>query len=233
MKLTIVIPAYNEEQAITTTLDGLRKGVNIPHEIIVVNDHSKDNTRSVVLDLAKKYQNIKLIDNNNLPGITNALKAGFECVKEGAIAAVMADACDEPDTINKMYEKIIDGYEVVCASRYMTGGKRLGRPTQGFFSKSVGLALYYFIGIPTHDSSNAFKMYRKEALDKINIEEAGFASALEITVKAFIAGFRIAEVPTTWKKREAGESKFRITNAAKNYFYWFFWSLFAKLFKKG
>jgi len=114
----------------------------------------------------------------------------------------------------------------------MRGGKRLGRPLQGFFSKAVGLILYYLIGIPTHDSSNAFKMYRKEALDAIDIKEAGFASLLEITVKAFIKGFKITEVPTIWKKREAGKSKFKMSSVSKNYIYWFFWSVFMSFRKR-
>ncbi len=229
MKLTIVIPAYNEEIALPVTLKGLEANVKTPHNIIIVDDHSIDNTRTAALDFIKTHPNVTLVDNDTAQGITNAIKKGFSKITEGAIAVVMADTCDDPLTIDSMYEKIKQGFDVVCASRYMKGGKRTGRPLQGFFSYCVGFALYYLIGIPTHDCSNAFKMYRKHVLDSIDIEEAGFASGLEITVKAYFGGFKITEVPSAWKKREAGESKFKITSVAGNYFYWFFWSMLKAL----
>jgi dolichol-phosphate mannosyltransferase len=226
MKLTIIIPAHNEEESLPKTLYGLQIGVKVPNEVIVVDDHSSDGTFNIVMKFINKYNNIRVIKNNTSPGFTNAIKRGFSEVKDGAVVLVMADACDDPETINVMYEKIIGGYDIVCGSRYMQGGSREGRPLQGFFSRLVGIALHMFIRIPTRDCSNAFKMYRKEVLDSINIEEAGFASSLEASVKAFSKGFKIAEVPTCWKKREAGESKFSITNVSKNYIYWFFWALF-------
>lgn len=226
MKLTIVIPAHNEEQSLPVTLNGLRENVKTEHEILVVDDHSTDKTSKVVLDFAEKYSNVKLVKNDMRPGFTNAIKKGFSQVKEGVVVLVMADFCDDPQTIDQMYEKMKEGYDVVCGSRYMKGGERIGRPMQGFFSRSVGLILYYLIRIPTYDPSNGFKMYRKNLLDTIDIKEAGFASSLEITVKAYVKGFRITEVPTRWKKREVGESKFRLVDVASNYIYWFFWSIF-------
>ena len=229
MKLTIVIPAHNEEESLPQTIKALEQEIKTPHEIIVIDDYSKDKTAEVTIELTKSYNNIRLIKNDMRPGFTNAIKKGFSQVNEGAIALVMADKCDQPSTVDDMYEKINEGYDIVCGSRYMKGGGRDGRPLQGFFSRSVGLALNKLIGIPTHDCSNAFKMYRKDVIDTIEIEEAGFASSLEITVKAFIDGFKITEVPTYWKKREAGESKFQISSVAKNYIYWFFWSIFKSL----
>ena len=231
MKLTIVIPAHNEEESLPKTLYSLQASVKVPHEIIVVDDHSIDGTFAVALKFADKCHNIRIIKNDTRPGFTNAIKKGFSQVEEGVVVLVMADCCDDPETINAMYAKIIDGYDVVCGSRYMKGGSRGGKPLQGFFSRLVGFTLHVFIGIPTHDSSNAFKMYTKEVLDSIDIEEAGFASSLEISVKAFSEGFKITEVPTGWRKREAGESKFNIANVSKNYIYWFLWALF-KSFKR-
>jgi dolichol-phosphate mannosyltransferase len=229
MKLTIVIPAHNEEESLPKTLHSLQENVDVSHEVIVIDDHSTDNTFAVVSQFSKKYGNIKIVKNDTSPGFTSAIKKGFSEVKEGAVVLVMADSCDDPRTINAMYAKIMKGYDVVCGSRYMKGGqKQGGRFLQTLFSKWSGLTLCFLTGIPTHDSSNAFKMYRKEAIDNIDIEEAGFASSLEIVVKLFLKGFRITEIPTSWKDRTAGTSSFNIGKVLRNYLRWYFWALFAK-----
>ena len=108
----------------------------------------------------------------------------------------------------------------------MKGGRSGKRSLQGFFSRLVGFSLRILIGLPVHDCSNAFKMYRKEFLDSVEIEERSFASSLEITAKAFIRGYKMTEVPTHFSKRESGESKFKIIDVSMNYAYWFFWSIF-------
>jgi len=227
MPLTIVIPAHNEEESLPRTLDSLIKNVRFPNEILIVNDHSADRTASVVKDFGKKYHNIKVVDNDTSAGFTNAIKKGFSEVTSGVVVLVMADSCDDPQTINLMYNKILEGYDVVCGSRYMKGGEKIGgRFLQTLFSKVCGASLSFLTGIPTHDASNAFKMYKKEVLDAIKIEEAGFASSLEIIVKLFHKGYKITEVPTIWKDRVAGKSNFRIFKVMINYLKWYCWAYF-------
>jgi dolichol-phosphate mannosyltransferase len=232
MKLTAVIPVHNEEEVIGDTLARLESELTIPHEVVVVNDHSTDRTVGVVKDAMAKWSNIRLVDNEFPPGFTNALKTGFSSVDEGAIVTVMGDLCDDIGTIEKMYGKIQEGYDVVCGSRYMKGGRKIGgRFLQGVFSKFVGLSLHWLTGIPTHDVSNAFKMYRHEVVTNMNIEEAGFASSLEITVKAYVKSFRITEVPTAWHGRTKGQSDFRILRVSKNYLRWYVWALLLRNWK--
>ena len=229
MKLTIVIPAHNEEESLPKTLDGLRAGVKVPHDVIVVDDHSTDGTFDIVSGFATKYNNVRVIKNNTNSGFTSAIKKGFSEVRDGVVVLVMADACDDPETINIMYEKIVEGYDVICGSRYMTGGQKVGgRFVQTILSKWAGRSLFLLSKVPTHDSSNAFKMYRKEVLDSIEIEEAGFASSLEIIVKLYIKGYRITEVPTTWHDRVAGMSNFNVIKVIKNYIKWYFWAFSVK-----
>ena len=229
MKLTIVIPAHNEEASLYATISSLEAIIMVPHEVIVVNDHSSDNTAKTIDELSVKFNNIRLINNDTEPGFTNAIKKGFSKARGEMIVLVMADSSDDPHSINEMYKKIMEGYDVVCASRYMKHGKKLGgRFLQTLFSRWSGLSLCYLTGIPTHDASNAFKMYRKEALDSIEIKEAGFASSLEIVVKLFLKGFKITEIPTVWKDRVAGESNFRIWKVIRNYLRWYLWAVFAR-----
>lgn len=229
MKLTIVIPAHNEEESLPNTLENLQKEVSVKHEIIVVDDHSSDNTAKVVGEFSAQYPNIRLVTNDTPPGFTNAIKKGFSQVKEGFVVPIMADNCDDPKTVNFMYERMKEGYDVVCASRYMRGGEKIGgRPLQTLFSRFCGLSLYFLTKIPIHDASNAFKMYRKEALDTIEIKEAGFACSLEIVVKLYQKGYKVAEIPTRWKDRVAGKSNFRIGKVIKNYIRWYIWAIFIR-----
>lgn len=228
-RLAIVIPAHNEEASLSATISNLEGIVTVLHEVVVVNDHSSDNTVNIVRELSGKFNNIRLVDNDTESGFTNAIKKGFSEVKGDIVVLVMADSCDDPHSINKMYEKILEGYDVVCASRYMKHGRKLGgRFLQSLLSRWSGLSLCFLTGIPTHDTSNAFKMYRKEALDSIEIKEAGFACSLEIVVKLFLKGFKITEIPTVWKDRVAGVSSFNLGKVLRSYLHWYFWALFAK-----
>jgi glycosyltransferase involved in cell wall biosynthesis len=225
-KLTVVIPALNEEETIAETLKSLEGVLRLRHEVIVVDDSSDDGTAEVVRQMAVRYPHVRLVSSRRPRGITNALKSGFEEVRTPVTVVLMADAADDPHTIEKMYEKVEEGYDVVCASRYMPGGKRLGGPwLQGLFSRFVCASLRRLTGIPTHDVSNAFKMYRTQFLNGTPLEEAGFASSLEICVKAFLKGYRIAEVPTVWRGRTAGKSSFRIFRVARSYLRWYLWAI--------
>ena len=228
-RLTIVIPAHNEEASLYATVSGLEVIVAVLHEIIIVNDHSSDGTDKVASELSGKFNNVRLIDNDTDPGFTNAIKKGFSEASGEMVVLVMADSCDDPHSINKMYEKILEGYDVVCASRYMRNGRKLGgRFLQTLLSRWSGSSLCYLTKIPTHDVSNAFKMYRKEALDSIEINEAGFASSLEIVVKLFLKGFKMTEIPTVWKDRVAGVLSFNIFKVLSNYLHWYFWAIFTR-----
>lgn len=227
MKVSIVMPVYNEEEVVSETISDIEEKLNINYEILIVNDHSTDSTVQIANNMIGKYPNIRIIDNNQGKGFTGALKTGFRNVAGEAVVPFMADSCDDPLTIPNMLEKIEEGYDVVCGSRYMKGGKRVGgRLSQGLFSRFVGLTMRLFTGIPTHDCSNAFKMYRKEVLDNIEIEEAGFAVSMEMIIRAFSERVKITEVPTTWYGREKGESKFKILSVGKNYLKWYVRALF-------
>ena len=226
-KIYIVIPARNEEAIIEETLHRIEDELELEHEIIVVNDHSTDRTEEIVLGFAEKHANVQLVNNEGRNGFSNALRVGYNAAGNGVIATMMADLCDDPKTLPVMYEKILEGYDVVCGSRYMPdGGKeREDSQVKGLLSRFVGLSLHRLVKVPTHDATNAFKMYRSEVLKSITIEEAGFACSMEIAVKAFLKGCRITEVPTTWRGRTAGKSKFSMIKGGKDYLRWYIWAV--------
>jgi len=230
MELTIVIPAYNEEAVIEDTLRDIEKKLTLPHQVIVVNDHSRDDTPRIVERLAREFPNLRLVQNTGVRGISQTLLTGWRAATTPVVVTMMADLCDDPATVPEMLKKIEAGFDVCCGSRYMPGGSKIGGPPlQSWFSQFVGWSLHRFIGLPTSDASNAFKMYRRDVLANMTIEEAGFASSLEIIVKAFLKNYKICEVPTTWRARTKGKSSFKVFKVARNYLRWYMWAL---LFRK-
>jgi len=229
MKLHIIIPVRNEEEIIEETLCILEKRLNIEKTIIVVNDYSTDRTSDVVRDIIEKnhYNNIKLIFNKGKKGFGNALKKGFDVTeKESVIIPIMGDLCDQIELIAIMYNKILEGFDVICASRYTKGGRRKGGPIlKNIISKWVSKILNWVIKIPVTDVCNSFKMYRKDVLDNIDITSEGFEISMEIIIKAYFAGYKIAEIPTIWQERKRGMSKFRLLKNSRKYMKWFFYAV--------
>lgn len=228
--LYIVIPALNEEKTIERTLGSIEAEVGLPHEVIVVDDHSTDATADAVRRFGERHPNVRVISNERPRGFSNALKSGYAAAGAGAIVTMMADLCDDPRTLAPMYAKIVEGYDMVCGSRYMPGGGKHNEDSEvkGMLSRLVGLSLRRLVGMPTHDATNAFKMYRSEMLKSIFIEEPGFACSMEIALKAFFRGAKIAEVPTVWRGRTAGKSKFSLLKGGKDYVRWYAWALLSR-----
>lgn len=226
MKLSIVVPAHNEEENIASVVEQIEAVVTVPHELIVVNDHSSDATPQVVERLMQRYLSLRLV-HNTAPGcFANSLKAGFAEVKTGVVVPVMGDLCDDLRTIPQMYAKIEEGYDIVCGCRYSQGGQRLGGSRlKAFLSWFGGWSLYHILGIPTFDLPNAFKMYRKEVIDSVAIESKGFEISMEITLKAYYSGFKITEVPTVWKERTKGKSSFKVFKLLPSYIRLYLWAI--------
>lgn len=228
MNLSIIVPARNEEKIIIKTLEALNSKVNIPHEIIVVDDFSTDKTSEIVSFYIKKNNNIRLYKTSSKKvGFSNAILLGIKNTKTKIIVIVMADLCDDPKIIDKMFTLINQGWDVVCGSRYIVEGSKIGGPKlQGFFSSFVCYSLYYLLNLPTHDVSNAFKMYKKKVLTSLKFNPArGLELSMDLTLQAFFKGYKITEVPTKWKGRTVGSSKFRLMKTAPSFLKIYFFAL--------
>ncbi len=229
-KLTIIIPAKKEENSIIETLESLKRKVKTPHKIIVVNDSTKnDKTGELVRNYARKNKNVTVIikRGNKKSSFASALMLGFNKVKSGFIVPVMADLCDRPEDIDVMYEKIQEGWDIVCASRYMRGGGKKGGPVvQSVCSYIVCITLHFLTGIATKDVSNAFKMYRKTVLDKVKINpENGVELSMAIVLQAHFKNYKITEIPTRWVGRTLGKSKFKIVDRTPPYSKIYLWTI--------
>lgn len=228
--LTLIVPAKKEEEAIINTLKEIKKRVRIPHKVIVVNDSFEgDDTGKIVQDYIKKNKNISVIINraNPRPTFASALILGFNKVKNGVVIPIMADLCDRLEDVPVMYERISEGWDIVCGSRYRRGGGKKGGPLiQSVFSFLVCAFLHFITGIPTTDVSNAFKMYKKNVLSKVIIHpRSGVEASMAITLQAYFGNARITEVPTRWIGRTLGNSKFKIIERTPPYYKICLWAV--------
>jgi hypothetical protein len=147
----------------------------------------------------------------------------------------MSDGSDEPHIVDGMVAKARAGADVVAASRYMRGGHQIGGPRlKRLLSRTAGLTLHWFAGVPTHDPTNNFKLYSRRFLDAVRIESsAGFELALELTVKATLEGRRVDEVPTTWRDRTAGQSNFKLRKWLPQYLHWYRRAFVGRWLRRG
>jgi len=225
--LTIVIPVYNEGANFRALWSELASGITTPFTALVVYDFDADNTVPVAQEIiAAGETRLKLLKNAHGGGVTNAIKTGLEAVESGPVLVTMADLSDELTTVDRMYQLYLAGFDLVCGSRYMKGGQLIGGPfLKQLMSRTSGLTLCWFRGIPTHDATNSFKLYDAAMVRDLKIESvAGFELGLELTVKAFLNGYRIAEIPSVWRDRTAGTSRFRVLHWLPHYLKWYFYA---------
>jgi glycosyltransferase involved in cell wall biosynthesis len=229
--LSVVIPVYNEGEAVAPVLRSLSDALRTPHELVVVYDFDGDTTVPVVERLAADIPELRALRNDLGRGVLNAMKAGIAGTTGELVLISMADGSDEPGLVEPMVAMARGGAAVVAASRYMRGGRQIGGPlVKRTLSRAAGLSLHWLAGVPTHDPTNNFKLYRRDFLDSITIEsEAGFELALELTVKATIAGRRVAELPTVWRDRTVGQSNFKLRKWLPHYLRWYVAALRARI----
>lgn len=229
MRLHVIVPVYNEGENIGRTLDELERAVRTPHDVSIVYDFAEDNTipAATAWHAAHPDVDLRLLHNDLGRGVVNAIKKGLSTVRDGAGLVMMADLSDDLRTVDVMVDKIAQGYDVVCGSRYMPGGRQIGGPVfKKFLSRLAGLSLYWLAGVPTRDVTNSFKMYSPRLLDRVVVESrGGFEIGLELVVKCHAGGGRVTEVPSVWRDRTAGESRFRLWQWLPHYLRWYFYAL--------
>ena len=222
--LSIVIPVYNEGENVVPTLRGVVERTRTrPLEVLVVHDFDEDTTVAVVKRLQAEMPELRLHRNTLGRGVLNAMKSGLRAARAQYVLVAMGDGSDDPDDIDRMYERARAGADVVAGSRYMRGGRQLGGPLlKRSMSRAAGLSLHWLGGIPVHDATSNFRMYSKRLLNQVTIESTGgFELGIELTVKAYLLGMTVAEVPTTWRDRTAGTSRFQLWRWLPRYLKWY------------
>jgi dolichol-phosphate mannosyltransferase len=224
-KLTLIVPVYNEADNIRNLLTEIEGRLSPPFQVLIVYDFAEDTTVPVVQELMATLPWLRLVKNDLGRGVVYALRAGFREAKQGPALVVMADLSDDLGNVEEMLRLYDQGYRVICPSRYMRGGQQIGGPLlKRWLSRLAGVSLYW-LGFPTHDATNNYRMYDAELINRLTIESSGgFELALELTAKAFAAGAAVTEVPTTWRDRTAGESRFQMRKWLPKYLYWYLYA---------
>lgn len=231
-----MIPVYNEGENVVPTLHGLvDKTATRPLEILVVHDFDEDTTVPVVKRLQSELPQVRLYRNTLGRGVINAMKSGLRAARAPYVLITMGDGSDDPSDVDAMYALARGGADVVAGSRYMRGGRQLGGPPlKRSMSRVAGLSLHWLGGLPIHDATSNYRLYSKRLLNQVTIESVGgFELGLELTVKAYRLGMRVAEVPTTWRDRTVGESRFRLWSWLPRYLHWYWRGLGARFTKSS
>lgn len=239
MKLSVVIPAYNEEESITDTLRSLYqtlKKYNIPHEIFVTNDNSKDGTVRVLDELSIEIPTLVYQTNLGPNGFGYAVRYGLERFSGDCVAVFMADLSDDPEDLVKYYNKMLEGdYDCVFGSRWDKGGKVIDYPAlKKVINRVANLIVRMVMGIKYNDTTNAFKLYKRETIEGIKPFLAPhFNLTIELPLKAMVRGYNYAVVPNSWTNRKYGESKLKIKEMGSRYFFILMYCFIEKFFSRG
>lgn len=219
---SIIIPAYNEEENIKPTVVEIIQALTeekIPHEIVVVNDNSKDKTPQVVMQLQREYPQVKLINRNPPGGFGRAIRTGLENFSGEYVAIVMADLSDDPKDIVKYYRKLKEGYDCVFGSRFMKGSKVVDYPLKKLWvNRIVNRVIQLMFWCEHNDLTNAFKAYRYDVIKSIQpLRSSHFNITIEMSLSALIRGYKIAKVPINWYGRKWGSSNLRLRAMGRRY----------------
>jgi glycosyltransferase involved in cell wall biosynthesis len=231
-RYSVVVPVYNEAAVIGEFCRRARADLPPGYELLVCYDFAGDATVPAVEALPpdQKPDQVRFVLNTLGQGVRYAIDAGLRAAAAPVVVVMMADVSDDFAKVGEMVARAEAGADVVCASRYMKGGRQVGGPRfKKFLSRTAGLTLHWLAGLPTHDPTNSFKAYRTDFLRRTPIEStAGFCLGLELTVKAHRAGGRVEEVPAVWTDRTAGQSRFRLWAWLPHYLRWYWLALRAR-----
>jgi dolichol-phosphate mannosyltransferase len=240
MKLSVVIPAYNEEESITPTLQSLYQTLakhGIPHEICVTNDNSKDGTLRVLENLAAtEIPTLVCYTNPGPNGFGYAVRYGLERFTGDCVAVFMADMSDDPEDLVKFYNKMLDtDVDAVFGSRWEAGGKVIDYPAlKKVINRVANFIVKVVMGIKYNDTTNAFKLYKRETIEGVKPFLAPhFNLTVELPLKAIVRGYSYAVVPNSWTNRKYGESKLKIKEMGSRYFFILMYCFIEKYFSRG
>ncbi len=239
MKLSVVIPAYNEEGSIEQTVRAFHKKLKaekIDHEILVSNDSSKDRTEAILKKLSKEIKEVRYVNNKPPHGFGFNVRNGLEHYSGDCVAIVMADMSDRPVDLVAYYRRMQEGdYDAVFGSRFMRGGKTIDYPkTKLILNRFTNLIIRILFGIRYNDVSNAFKLYKRETLEGLKpYMSHHFNLTVELPLKVIVRGYSYSVLPNYWTNRKAGESKLKLKEMGSRYFYIILYCLLEKWLSRG
>jgi dolichol-phosphate mannosyltransferase len=226
-RVSVVIPAYNEGDAVVAFLDRIFEAITLPAEVLVVYDTSEDTTVPFLETYARREPRLRPLLNTLGRGPANAIRFGISQATADVVVVTMADGSDDPMQIDQLTRLVERGVVVACASRYMRGGQQVGGPwVKGRVSRLAGVSLQLIARVGTHDATNSFKAYSRAFVERVGIDsDAGFELGIELVAKARRLGLPVAELPTIWLDRANGTSNFKVKAWIPRYLRWYLYAL--------
>ena len=221
---SFVIPARDEEGSLESTLRELHETLKqneVPHEIVVVDDGSKDKSWELLQQLKAEIPTLRPIQNDGLNGFGRAVVFGLDHATGDAVAVMMADASDSPDDAVKYWKELNQGYDCVFGSRFMKGGGVYDYPRVKYFvNRIANFFLRILFSVKLNDTTNAFKAYRAEVVDGCRpLISHHFNLTIELPLKAMVRGYSWKVLPITWRNRKAGVAKLKMKEMGSRYLF--------------
>ncbi len=235
---SVIIPARDEEASLPSTVEDIYRtftAENIPHEIVVVDDASRDRTWSVLQELRVKFPTLAPTQNTGEHGFGRAVVWGLDHSRGDAVVIMMADASDSPAHAVNYWRLLNEGYDCAFGSRFVKGGQVVDYPrVKLFVNRLANFLVRVGFAIPLNDTTNAFKAYRRTVIDGCRPFLAPhFNLTVEIPLKAIVRGFSYTIVPISWQNRKYGEAKLKIKEMGSRYFFICAYVWLEKYFSRG
>jgi dolichol-phosphate mannosyltransferase len=237
-KLSVVIPARDEEGCIASTLEHLHLELRlhgVPHEILVVDDGSSDRTWEILRDLQTRISEVRPIHNDGAHGFGRAISRGLNGIAGDAVVIMMADESDDCRDVVRYWQTLNEGWECVFGSRFLPGGGTIDYPWfKLVLNRIVNFLIRILFGISLNDTTNAFKAYRKTVIDGCRpLIAPHFNLTVEIPLKAIVRGYSWSVIPITWRNRRTGKAKLMLKEMGSRYLFIILYVWLEKYFSRG
>jgi len=236
--LSVIIPARNEEGCILSTVQHLHLELQlhgVPHEIVVVDDGSTDQTWELLTTLKKNVTELLPIKNDGLHGFGRAVTCGLDHMKGDCVVIMMADESDDCRDVVRYWHELNQGWDCVFGSRFMKGGGVIDYPkVKLVVNRMANFFLKTLFAVRLNDTTNAFKAYRREVIEGCRpLISPHFNLTVELPLKAIVRGFSWKMIPITWRNRRTGEAKLKIREMGSRYLFICLYVWLEKYFSRG
>jgi dolichol-phosphate mannosyltransferase len=236
--LTVVIPARDEGGCIASTVRHLQLELQlqgVPHEIVVVDDHSTDGTWETLGRVAAEIPEVRPIQNEGEAGFGRAIAWGLDHMRGDAAVIMMADESDDCRDVVRYWRKLNEGYDCVFGSRFLKGGGVIDYPKPKLLVNRIANGFLRFLfRTKLNDTTNAFKAYRKTAIEGCRpLIAPHFNITVELPLKAIVRGYSWTTIPITWRNRRTGMAKLKMTEMGSRYLFICLYVWLEKYFSRG
>jgi dolichol-phosphate mannosyltransferase len=236
--LSVVIPARDEEGRLGATVEHLYVELRlrgIEHEIVVVDDGSTDGTWEALERACQRVPTLRPVQNHGAHGFGRAVSFGLGQARGDAMVIMMADESDDCRDVVRYWEVLNEGWDAVFGSRFVRGGGVVDYPQHKLIlNRLANLFLRIIFHVPFNDFTNAFKAYRRRAIEGCQpFLSPHFNLTIEIPLKTIVRGYSWTVIPITWRNRRSGVSKLKIGEMGSRYLFIALYCWLEKYFSRG